>query len=123
MNTLNSPDFTSTQESVLSLTIKDINALYHAYISFIKNGGLFIPTSKSYSIGDTVFIQLLLLDEAQKTHIASKVVWVTPKGAQNSRAVGIGIQFNDDINGSTVRTKIETYLADMINSEKLTYTM
>jgi type IV pilus assembly protein PilZ len=118
----NSSSFLPTQQSILSLIIKDINALYHAYIPFTKNGGLFIPTSRSYSIGDEIFMQLTLLEEA-KILIAGKVVWITPKGAQSNRAAGIGVQFNDIINSSMVRAKIETYLAGMLKSERSTYTM
>jgi type IV pilus assembly protein PilZ len=119
----NSSGFLPAQQSILSLIIKDINALYHAYIPFTKNGGLFIPTSRSYFIGDEVFMQLTLLEEAQKILIAGKVVWITPKGAQSNRAAGIGVQFNDIINSSMVRAKIETYLAGMLKSERSTYTM
>ena len=34
------------RQGILSLTIKDKSALYAAYMPFIKNGGLFIPTNK-----------------------------------------------------------------------------
>ena len=41
--------------------IKDKAALYVAYMPFIKNGGLFIPTNKSFKVGDEVFMLLSLL--------------------------------------------------------------
>ncbi len=34
---------------LLTLTIKDKSALYLAYMPFVKNGGLFIPTSSRLS--------------------------------------------------------------------------
>ena len=40
------------RQGILSLTIKDKNALYAAYMQFVKNGGLFIPTTKKYNVGD-----------------------------------------------------------------------
>ncbi|CAB1275919.1 PilZ domain-containing protein [Candidatus Nitrosacidococcus tergens] len=104
----------------LSLTIRDIDALYQAYIPFIKHGGLFIPTSKHYKIDDRISIQLTLLSEIEEITFSGKVIWITPESAHN-RNPGVGVQFessNDD-----VRTKIETYLADRLNSEKPTYTM
>ncbi|EDZ68169.1 hypothetical protein NOC27_1496 [Nitrosococcus oceani AFC27] len=104
------------------MSIKDINALYHAYIPFTRNGGLFIPTNRNYCIGDEVFMLLTLMEEVEKVPVAGKVVWITPRGAQSNRAAGIGIQFND-INGSAARNKIETYLAGMLKSEKSTHTM
>lgn len=39
---------------ILSLSIKDKAALYAAYMPFVKNGGLFIPTKKRYRLGDEV---------------------------------------------------------------------
>ena len=43
---------------LLTLTIKDKSALYLAYMPFVKNGGLFIPTSSNYRLGDEVFMLL-----------------------------------------------------------------
>ncbi|MDR1661510.1 MAG: pilus assembly protein PilZ, partial [Azoarcus sp.] len=38
--------------SVLSLNISSKSALYAAYMPFLKNGGVFIPTTRKYSLGD-----------------------------------------------------------------------
>ena len=38
------------RQGILSLTIKDKGALYAAYMPFVKNGGLFIPTNKAYQL-------------------------------------------------------------------------
>ncbi|MGD8309819.1 MAG: pilus assembly protein PilZ, partial [Chromatiales bacterium] len=38
------PKLAGARQGILSLTIKDKNALYAAYMQFVKNGGLFIPT-------------------------------------------------------------------------------
>ena len=54
------------RNGILSLTIKDKSVLYAAYMPFIKNGGLFIPTNKSYKLGDEVFMLLNLMDEPEK---------------------------------------------------------
>src|SRR3989338_8322269 len=70
------------RNGILSLTIKDKSVLYAAYMPFIKNGGLFIPTNKNYKLGDEVFMLLNLMDEPEKIPVAGKVVWITPKGAQ-----------------------------------------
>jgi type IV pilus assembly protein PilZ len=88
---------------------------------FIKNGGLFIPTSKQYQLGDEVFMLLKLMDEPEKIPVAGKVVWVTPKGAQGNKVAGVGVQFNDE--DDIARNKIETYLAGAIKSDRMTHTM
>ena len=110
------------RQGILSLTIKDKGALYSAYMGYVKNGGLFIPTNKSYKIGDEVFMLLTLMEETEKLPVAGKVVWITPKGAQNNRPAGIGVQFSDQDNGAA-RNKIETYLAGAMTSDRPTHTM
>ena len=109
------------RNGILSLTIKDKAVLYAAYMPFIKNGGLFIPTNKAYKIGDEVFMLLNLMEEVEKIPVAGKVIWITPKGAQGNRAAGIGVQFSDQDN--TALQKIETYLAGSLESDRPTHTM
>ena len=36
---------------LLSLAIRDKNALYASYMTFVRGGGLFIPTTKPYKQG------------------------------------------------------------------------
>ncbi len=110
------------RQGILSLTIKDKNALYAAYLSYIKNGGLFVPTNNAYNLGDEVFILLTLMEETEKIPVVGKVVWITPKGAQGNRTAGIGLQFTDK-DGGPARGKIETYLAGTTTSERPTHTM
>jgi len=112
----------STRQRMLSLSIKDKHALYAAYMPFIKNGGLFIPTNKNYKLGDEVFLLLSLMEEKEKLPVVGRVIWITPKGAQGNRAAGIGVQFADQ-DDTTVRNKIETYLAGAMTSDKHTHTM
>lgn len=110
------------RQGILSLAIKDLQALYQAYILFTKNGGLFIPTNRNYHLGDEVFMLITLMDETEKIPVAGKVVWITPRGAQGNRTAGIGVQFSAP-GGENARAKIETYLAGMLKSVKPTYTM
>ncbi len=110
------------RQGILSLTIKDKGALYAAYMPFIKNGGLFIPTNKPYKLGDEVFMLLTLMEESEKLPVAGKIVWVTPAGAQGNKAAGIGVQFSEQDNGQT-RDKIEGYLAGALGADRPTHTM
>jgi type IV pilus assembly protein PilZ len=113
---------TNPRQGILSLTIRDKSSLYAAYMPFIKNGGLFIPTNKAYKIGDEVFMLLTLTDNKEKLPVAGRVVWLTPKGAQGNRTAGIGVQFSELDNGAT-RNKIETQLAGALKSDRQTHTM
>ncbi len=111
------------RQGILSLAIKDKAQLYGAYMPFLKGGGIFIPTTKRYSLGDEVFLLLSLLDDKDRLPVAAKVVWVTPPGAQGNRAAGIGVQFADSAEAETVKGKIETLLAGMLEADKPTHTM
>ncbi|WP_372861463.1 PilZ domain-containing protein [Spongiibacter sp.] len=110
-----------TRNGILSLTIRDKAVLYAAYMPFVRDGGLFVPTTKPYKVGDEVFMLLTLMDEGEKIPVAGKVVWITPRGAQSNRAAGIGVQFIGE--DQTAHQRIETHLAGILESEKPTHTM
>ena len=116
------PNMPRARQGILSLTIKDKNALYAAYMQFVRNGGLFIPTTKKYSIGDEVFMLLSLMDEAERLPVAGRIIWITPVGAEGNRAAGIGVQFSDQDDGAA-RNKIEGFLAGALESDRPTHTM
>ena len=109
--------------SVLSLNINSKSALYAAYMPHLRNGGIFIPTSRSYGLGDEVFMLLSLMDDPAKLPIAGSVVWITPAGAQNSKAQGIGVQFKNDESGIEARRKIEALLGGVMQSSRPTHTI
>ncbi|MDE0930859.1 MAG: PilZ domain-containing protein [Halioglobus sp.] len=111
----------SSRNGILSLTIKDKAVLYSAYMPFVDNGGLFVPTNKVYSLGDEVFMLLTLMDESEKIPISGKVVWVTPRGAQGNRTAGIGVQFSEQ--DASANAKIENHLAGTLSSDRPTHTM
>lgn len=118
---MNLPLSPGPRNGILSLTIKDRAVLYAAYMPFIRNGGLFIPTTRSYKLGDEVFMLLNLMDEPEKVPVAGRVIWVTPNGAQGNRTAGVGVQFNEGDN--TARTMIENQLAGALKSDRPTHTM
>ena len=116
------PQFAASRQGIVNLTIKDKRALYAAYMHFVRNGGLFIPTIKKYQLGDEVFMLLTLMEEAERIPVAGKVVWITPPGAEGNRTAGIGVQFSDQ-DGGAAQKKIETYLAGALESDQATHTM
>lgn len=89
----------------------------------LRNGGIFIPTARHYALGDEVFMLLSLMDDTDKLPIAGSVVWITPVGAQNSKAQGIGVHFKSDEGGIDVRRKIEAVLGGVMQSSRPTHTI
>jgi type IV pilus assembly protein PilZ len=110
------------QQRILSFAIKDRHSLYQSYMPFVKNGGLFIPTTKRYQLGDEIFLLLQLMEEPDRIPVAGRVVWVTPAGAEGNRTVGVGVQFSEQDKG-VARRKIEEYLAGALKAERPTHTM
>jgi type IV pilus assembly protein PilZ len=113
----------ASRSSVLSLSINSKSALYAAYMPDIRDGGMFIPTARSYALGDEVFMLLSLMDDPAKLPIAGKVVWITPVGAQNSKPQGVGVQFKNDESGVEARRKIEALLGGVMQSSRPTHTI
>jgi len=109
--------------SVLSLAIKEKAALYAAYMPFLKNGGMFVPTQKPYKIGDEIYLILALMEDPNKYPIAGKVVWITPPAAHNNKAQGIGVHFPDDESGVKTRLRIEEILGAALRSSRATHTL
>ncbi len=112
----------AARPGMLSLSIKDTSSLYAAFMPYVQNGGLFIPTTKTYTLGDEVFMLLSLMDDGERLPVAGKIIWITPKNAQGNRAHGVGVQFSAQDKGAT-RHKIETHLAGSLKSERITHTM
>jgi len=109
--------------SVLSLPIKEKSALYAAYMPFIANGGIFVPSTKHYKVGDEIYLILTLLDDPTKYPIAGKIAWITPAGSHNNKAQGIGVQFSSDESGQRVKQRIEELLGTALGSSRATHTL
>lgn len=112
----------SAQPGILHLTLPDKQALYSAYMPFIKGGGLFIPTDKNYRLGDEIFVLLTLTEHNERLPIPGRVIWVTPPGAQSKRRQGVGIQLIGR-DAESMQKKLETYLAGTLDSERPTFTL
>ena len=112
----------SNKPGVLSLAIKEKSALYAAYMPYVKGGGLFIPTNKSFKIGEEVFMLLSLVDDPMKLKVVGKVVWITPV-TQANRPQGIGVQFSEKDGGIEVKNKIEAILGGALKANRATHTM
>lgn len=111
-----------SRPSVLSLVIKEKSALYAAYMPFLTNGGIFVPTNKSYHLGDEIYLILSLMDDGTKYPIAAKVAWITPKNANNNKAQGVGVHFPGDDSGQRLRKRIEEVLGSALGSARPTHT-
>ncbi|MES2940853.1 MAG: PilZ domain-containing protein [Pseudomonadota bacterium] len=109
--------------SVIQLAIKEKAALYAAYIPLFADGGVFIPSTRDYKLGDDVYVLLSLPDDPQRYPVAGKVAWVTPPRAAANRTQGVGIRFPTDDKSKLLKVKIEEILGAHLASERPTQTI
>ena len=109
--------------SVIQLAIKEKAALYAAYIPLFADGGVFIPTTREYKLGDDVYVLLSLPDDPQRYPVAGKVAWVTPARAAANRTQGVGVRFPSDDKSKLLKVKIEEILGGHLASERPTQTI
>lgn len=107
---------------VLSLAIREKAALYAAYMPYLKNGGIFVPTNRPYKLGDEVYLIVSLMDDPTKYAVAGRVVWISPPGG-TARTPGIGVHFPADETGVAVRRSIEDHLGAAMKSGRPTHTI
>ena len=114
---------TTPRPSVIQLAIKEKAALYAAYIPLFSEGGIFIPTSRDYKLGDDVYVLLSLPDDSQRYPVAGKVAWVTPAKAASNRTQGVGILFPKDEKSRALKNKIEELLGSHVGGDRPTQTI
>jgi type IV pilus assembly protein PilZ len=90
---------------------------------FLSNGGIFVPTNKPYKIGDEIYLILTLINDPTKYPVAGKVAWITPAGANNNKAQGIGVHLSSDESGKRVKMRIEELLGAALGSTRATHTL
>lgn len=113
--------YTGSGESrpvVLSIAVKERSALRNAYLPQFVNSGLFIPTSKPYSLGQKVFCLLSLPDSEEKIPISALVAWIRLSPSPGGRAQGVGVHFCGDAASAQVVKRIESILGADALSEK-----
>ena len=113
----------SGRPSVIQLVFREKGALYAAYIPAFTDGGLFVPTTREYRLGDDIYLLLSLPDDNQRYPVAGKIAWITPANASSGRTQGVGVRFPADEKTRLLRLKIEQILGTNISSNKPTQTL
>ena len=112
---------TPSTHSILSVHMRTDDVLHAAYMPFIQRGGIFVPSEASHRLGDEVLVMLQLPDDPAPLPVAGTVVWITPPGAGDARAAGIGVQF--DARDDNARRRIEARLQGFGGADRPTHTM
>jgi type IV pilus assembly protein PilZ len=112
-----------SRPAVIQLVFREKGALYAAYIPSLREGGVFVPTSRDYRLGEDIYLLLTLPDDAQRYPVAGKVAWLTPANASGGRTQGVGVCFPADEKSRVLRMRIEQALGTAISSSKPTQTI
>lgn len=113
----------TARPSVIQLVFREKGALYAAYIPLLTDGGLFVPTTREYRLGEDIYLLLSLPDDPQRYPVAGKVSWITPANAPGGRTQGVGVRFPADEKTRLLKLKIEEILGTSISSSKPTQTV
>jgi type IV pilus assembly protein PilZ len=117
------PAGSAGRPSVIQLVFREKGALYAAYMPLLTDGGLFVPTTRDYRLGDDIYLLLSLPDDPQRFPVAGKVAWLTPANASGGRTQGVGVRFPNDDKTRQLKVKIEEILGTSISSAKPTQTL
>jgi type IV pilus assembly protein PilZ len=120
---LSVPAPAATRPSVIQLVFRERGALYAAYMPMFSEGGIFVPTTRDYKLGEDIYLLLSLPDDPQRYPVAGKVGWITPANASGGRTQGVGVRFPTDEKSRALRARIEEALGTSISSVKPTQTI
>jgi len=109
--------------SVIQLVFREKGALYAAYMPLFAEGGLFVPTTREYKLGEDIYLLLTLPEDPHRYPVAGKVGWITPANASGGRTQGVGVKFPTDEKTRVLKQKIEETLGTMLSSAKPTQTI
>jgi type IV pilus assembly protein PilZ len=109
--------------SVIQLVFRERSALYAAYIPAFSEGGLFVPTTRDYRLGEDIYLLLALPEDNQRYPVAGKIAWLTPPNASGGRTQGVGVRFPGDEKTRAIRIRIEEILGTALSSSKPTQTL
>lgn len=93
----------------LSMAIAEKSALHACYMPFIKDGGIFVPTTDKFGLHDEVMLHLRLVEEGKKLVIPGRVVWISPGVGQRGTSPGVGLQFTGEH-----RIRVKQFIEDVL---------
>ena len=120
---ITTPAPATSRPSVIQLVFRERGALYAAYMPMFSEGGIFVPTTRDYKLGEDIYLLLSLPDDPQRYPVAGKVGWITPANASGGRTQGVGVRFPTDEKSRALRQRIEEALGTSISSVKPTQTI
>lgn len=96
----------------LSYQFADLVALKKAFMPFVRDGGIFIPTTEKFHLGELVQLTIQLPNHEKPFAFTGEIIWITPPSAQSENRAGVGIQCSGH-EGETFQKKARELLAEL----------
>lgn len=106
------------QGKVFHVQYQDKASVYNCYMSFAKDGGLFVPSSHQPSLGDLVLLMVRMPERQELFMLSAKVSWIS-----HGRRKGFGVRMSGDEGSKILKVAIENILGSNIRASNPTYTM
>lgn len=94
------------------------SAVYNCYLSFCKDGGVFVPTSTPAHLGTPVHLLIELPGDQNLYAVSGKVIWIN-----YGKRKGVGVRLHPDEFSKGLKVAIENLLTTSLRSPTPTYTM
>jgi len=80
----------------ITATIANLEQLKSAYLPFLVNGGVLVPSEADHEIGNDVLVELNLFCCNEPLDFSGKIVWTSPSNMHTEAMLGTGIEFSDE---------------------------
>ena len=117
------PVLAAPRSGVVTLSIRSRAELYQAWMPFLMGGGLFVPTTRPYTLGEEVFVLLAEMNTTEKLTLRGTVAWINPALMADGRPQGIGVSLQGDPGAVDLRKRIQALLGTAVHSSRPTHTI
>lgn len=105
---------TTTTEPTLHHIFTDLPSLKRAYMPFVIEGAIFIPTEKNFQLNDSVTASITLPENNQEYTFTGEIIWVSPIASHHP---GIGITCSGD-EGQAFRKAVADLIGEVKGGER-----
>ena len=104
----------------LTLSVPDSKTLYEHYMSFVKEGGFFLPTTGDFEMGQVVDVVVDCAFANEKVLFSGSIIWLSPDTSTNGAGIGVQMTGNE---GEQARAAIEKLIAAELKENGPTRTL
>lgn len=105
---------TTDTQLKLRYIFPDLHALKRAYMPFVVDGAIFIPTDETVALNDLMTVSIVLPESQYEYTFTGEIIWISPK---SSELPGIGVTCSDD-EGREFNKVVRELISELKGDEK-----